>query len=120
VGMEAVRGEDFQQGSDVRTPDTPEVFFSGSHSRPVAHSLANSRKNTGKIVEKAADYGRNWRFFEGPTRHFAVGQTGCTRLQHARLPDVRFTECRCLARSPGPPSRPWAPFFAGRGTKRHI
>ena len=47
-------------------------------------------------------------------RHFAAFQAGCARLQHARLPDLTFMECGCLA-VPGPPDRQWSAIFRGPG-----
>ena len=53
-------------------------------------------------------------------RHFAAFQAGCARLQHARLPDLTFMECGCLARRLARQIDSGAPFFAGRGMKRHM
>ena len=67
-----------------------------------------------------AENGALWRFFEGQERHFFVLRAGCARLQDAHLPGLTFTECSWLARRLRRQIDSEAPFFTGRGTKRHM
>ena len=104
--------EEPQQRGGARKPDPPGLSLSMSQSRRnTAAPQAHSSRNTEKIVEKLAENGRKWRFFERPRRHFAVVRAGCTRLQHALLPAGRYVRRVRLPRSASRP-RKW-------GVSRH-
>ena len=73
------------------------VGSEGEAFAPITPLTGELAESTEKMIEKVAENDGKWRFFEGPKRHLAVARADRTRLQHARLPDLTFTECGGLA-----------------------